>query len=41
MKGVDVETSLEYFPAHGGYCDGEIVFNGAARANDDSGVTYV
>lgn len=27
FDGVDVEGSLEYFSAHGGHCDCEILFN--------------
>jgi hypothetical protein len=27
MPGIDIEGSLDYFEAHGGYCDCEILLN--------------
>jgi hypothetical protein len=27
MGGIDIEASIAYFEAHGGYCDCEILFN--------------
>lgn len=27
MGGIDIESTMEFFNSHGGYCDCEILFN--------------